>query len=48
MDRLALKSKKIRKLADKIAQEVHYIELGAIKEFQREFLDATIIPNKGS
>jgi len=46
--RLALKSRNIRKLADQIAQKVHYVELGAIKEFQREFLDATIIPHKGS
>ena len=31
--RLALKSRNIRKLADQIAQKVHYVELGAIKEF---------------
>ena len=46
--RLALKSRSIRKIAERIAQKVHYVELGALKEFQREFLDATIIPNRRS
>ncbi|UCG68638.1 MAG: DUF4445 domain-containing protein [Thermoplasmata archaeon] len=46
--RMALKSKKIRGLADKIANRVRYIELGAKKEFQEEFLNATFIPHKNA
>ncbi len=44
--RMALKSRAIRRLADRIAQKVRYIELGAIEEFQKEFIDAVLIPHK--
>ncbi len=44
--RLALKSKRIREVADDIADKVNYVELGAVKGFQKDFLDATIIPHR--
>ena len=44
--RMALKSRKSRELAEKIAQKVRYVELGAIKEFQKEFLTAISFPLK--
>lgn len=46
--RLALKSRGIRKIAEQVAKKVHYVELGALEEFQREFLNATMIPNMRS
>ena len=44
--RMALLSTKVRRLAEKVAREVQYIELGADPMFQEEFLKATYLPHK--
>jgi len=43
--RMALISNQTRKLAEKIASKVEYVELGADPDFQREFISAIDFPN---
>jgi len=44
--RMALLSTEIRKLAEKVAEQIEYIELGADSDFQSEFIKATYLPHK--
>jgi uncharacterized 2Fe-2S/4Fe-4S cluster protein (DUF4445 family) len=43
--RMALISSQTRKLAERIASKVEYVELGADPDFQREFISAIDLPN---
>jgi len=44
--RMALLSTEIRMLADRIARQIEYLELGADPEFMKEFLNATYFPHR--
>ncbi len=44
--RMALLSVKVRKLAEKIAKSVEYVELGADPNFQNEFIKALYFPHQ--
>ena len=44
--RMALKSVKVRELADKLSKKVEYVELAVEKDFQTEFAKAMFIPHR--
>ena len=44
--RMALKSTKMRDLADRLSREVEYVELAAEKSFQNEFAMAMFLPHR--
>jgi uncharacterized 2Fe-2S/4Fe-4S cluster protein (DUF4445 family) len=44
--RMALKSVKIRELAERLSKRVEYVELAAEKGFQNEFAKAMFLPNR--
>ena len=44
--RMALKSTKIRDLADRLSKRVEYIELAGEKDFQAEFAKAMFLPHR--
>ena len=46
--RMALKSMKIRELADRLSKKVEYVELAVEKDFQTEFAKAMFIPHRES
>ncbi|HIE14816.1 TPA: DUF4445 domain-containing protein [Candidatus Bathyarchaeota archaeon] len=43
--RMTLLSTEVRETANRIARKVHYLELGADPDFQKEFLKATYLPH---
>jgi len=44
--RMALLSTEMRRLAEEVAGQIEYLELGADPDFQKEFLKATYFPHK--
>lgn len=44
--RMALKSTRVRDLAERLSKRVEYVELAAEKEFQSEFAKAMFLPNR--
>ncbi len=44
--RLALKSVRMRDLADELSRKVEYVELASDKDFQKEFAQAMFLPHR--